>query len=120
MGNNSDPDAEKRRIIELYALVQLGLGHDLAPTTFTELAQIQASFHKQQDDLVLFLENGKIDKKQYLVMFNAALRAMMDQNKKLLGSKDFERIFGAAGDTPENLIDPDAFLNQNMSGPNIR
>jgi hypothetical protein len=117
MANQNDRDDEKVRLAELSALVELGLGTKLNVETFSKLAEIQFSLRQEQKKLATILQDGKITEKQYLGYFNSALSNAINQTQKLLGPDRFKAIFGEAGYQPEQLIDPEIFLNQQSHGP---
>jgi hypothetical protein len=102
---SSSPD-----LVELKALVKLGLGQPLDDTTFAKLAASQTELRAIQEQLADDLTQQKILPEQYLDRINAALSDAMTRNQALLGETRFRRIFGDAGYEPEKLVDREAFL----------
>jgi hypothetical protein len=96
--------------IELTALIEAKLGKQLDKQTFGRLLNEQRKFRRDQDELARQLENGKLDRFQYLELFNELLRRMIAHNREILGTANFHMMYGEAGDHPEGLVDPDVFL----------
>ena len=77
---SSSPD-----LVELKALVKLGLGQPLDDTTFAKLAASQTELRAIQEQLADDLTQQKILPEQYLDRINAALSDAMTRNQALLG-----------------------------------
>jgi len=104
-----EDDDEARRLIELRALVQFGLGYALDPPTFSALAEIQAKPRAKQMKLQTKQEAGNISREQYLSRVNAAMEQFERQGVALLGRRQYDAVFGDGGPS-ESIIDAEIFL----------
>jgi hypothetical protein len=112
MAKDDKKDEEACRLAELSALIEYKLGKPLDTPTFLKLASIQLSFWRYQEKLSNELSMAKFGEKEYLDYFNIAFKDTMTKMEHLLGSERFKFIFGDAGYRPEQMIDPEIFLNQ--------
>jgi len=95
---------------ELSALVKATLGDSIDERTVDALVHTQAAMKRGQAHLVHLLDTHEISPDDYLIRLNALLRMWMEHSEKLLGTERFHIIFGEAGDHPEDLIDVEAFF----------
>ena len=104
-------DNRNTRRAELQALVDSSLGPSYDRNKIAIIADLQEQLHQEQDKLVNQLDRQFINRRQYLEQFNAMLHRIYSQSEKVLGSQDFEKLFGAPLNQIEHMIDPDVFLS---------
>ena len=97
---------ETIRLMELAALVELGLGHPLDARTFNEVAAAQADLRLSQEQLEAQLDAGLISPEGYLGELNNALTTWARRCTDVLGARRFAAIFGEAGQHPEDMTVP--------------
>lgn len=112
--DDHDSDDEAVRLRELYALVQLGLGRALEPTTFRAIADRQAYMKREQAILAEQLESNKIAPEGYIDQLNRVLTSWADDTRGILGDKDFRAIFSESN--PGGLVDRETFLAHRNEG----
>jgi len=106
--SDQQDDEESVRLRELYALIQLGIGHALEPRTFRAIAKRQAHMRHQQEDLVAQLVTRQVDEDGYLSQLALILESWADDTRDLLGPDNFRAIFGDSD--PRGLVDRATFL----------
>jgi hypothetical protein len=103
-----DPDSTSRA--ELQALADASLGPHYDQNKIAAIINLQRMLHRDQDNLVLELDRQLISRNQYLERLNALLRRIYSECEKILGSQDFEKLFGAPLNQIDHMVDADVFL----------
>jgi len=103
-----DPNSSSRA--ELQALADASLGPQYDQTKIATIINLQQMLHREQEDLVRQLDRQFISRKQYLERLNVLLRRIYSQCEQILGSQDFEKLFGAPLNQIDHMVDPDVFL----------
>jgi hypothetical protein len=101
-------DEEAVRLKELYALVQLGLGHALDPVTFRAIADRQAYMRREQKRLAALLNMKQLGPDSYMNQLVLILESWADDTRGLLGPEQFRAIF--VDRDPGGIVDPETFL----------
>jgi hypothetical protein len=95
---------------ELQVLADTTLGPQYDQTKIAMVINLQQMLHREQDGLVRQLDQQFITRKQYLDRLNALLRRIYSECEKILGSQDFEKLFGAPLNQIGHMVDADVFL----------
>jgi hypothetical protein len=94
----------------LQALVRSTLGPRYDRGKSRNVAKVETWLHWRQDQLSYLLDVGQISATDYFNQTNDVLRQAMAEMKEVLGAADFYKVFGQAGDHPEDIHDLDTFL----------
>ncbi len=95
---------------ELQALADASLGVQYDQAKIAMIINLQQTLHQEQESLVRQFDGQFLSKKQYLERLNALLHRIYSECEKILGSQDFEKLFGAPLDQVVHMVDPDVFL----------
>lgn len=104
-------DGRADEIEELSALYEERVKRRLPGKVIRQLYTIQRELRGRQGDLAERLNRNEISREEYLNEFTAALRLAAENNRRVLGDKDFAMAYGEAGDFPEGFIDRPLFLS---------
>ena len=95
---------------EFQALAECNLGLDYDPEKIRRGASLQRDLQITRIELDRDLDAGRIKPDEFLVDFNGAIARIFAECERVLGEKDFERLFGASLEETKSLIDPSIFL----------
>ena len=98
------------REAEMLAMVDTFLGPDYDRESVRELLAWQSEMHYAQERLLTAYEHREISAERYVTEFNGVVGETFSMCEDLLGSKDFERLFGTTAADIGGLIDLDQFL----------
>ena len=99
--STSDPRSDLSQILHA------SLGHEVDSEIFERLADMQLRLQNEQRKLGLALITNQISREDYIAELQEILREARTVGVKLLGLKDFTKVFGDF--TVEQMVDPSAF-----------
>jgi hypothetical protein len=111
---NKFPDWQLRER-ELKALVDTYLGEDYDQKKARAVVGLHLCSQWEQDSLGLLLDDDALPPERYLIAFNTLAVSTAKICEQILGSKDFERLFGCTPDEAAGLINPEALLTDRKS-----
>lgn len=94
---------------ELQALVDTFLGENYDRKKFEQIAGLKKTMGQQHVVLCKCLDTEMITPEQYLDLFTALLKAIFRETKKVMGVRDYQKLFGKSSTLPM-LIDREVFL----------
>ena len=103
------------RQAEMLAMFRAFLGPDYDRAKARRVLGIQSSLHSLQERLLDTYEAKEISAEEYVDSFNEGSRQAFLQVEDVLGTFDFERLFGAGVSEAAGYIDRDAFLRAETS-----
>jgi hypothetical protein len=102
------PEEMERQEFQALADVSLGEGYD--PVKLAQVGQLRLGLRSEQARLVRQLGNRHISRLQYLNLLNELLTRTYSECAKILGTQDFEKLFGTPLNEVVNMVDRDLFL----------
>jgi hypothetical protein len=99
-GNNFD---------EMAAFFREQLPHPPSDKILHQLFEIEVDLRKKQINLAKQRRSREISDKEYAGRLTEALDFWKNETRRLLGEEDFDHVYGAAGHSPESIIDPANF-----------
>jgi len=75
-----------------------------------EIARVQENLHNKQERLSNELQAGGVSTEDYINTLNLLIGEAFAECRRILGPKDFKRLFGAAHTKRGNFVDRSAFL----------
>jgi len=100
---------------ELRTRFDVFLGSDYDPQKKESVVQLQSNLRREQKRLVQQLESDNLRPEQYVETLNRAINDVFAKCEDILGSTDFEKLFGAPRKRGVDLVAPATFL-QNFRG----
>ncbi len=97
---------------EFRALADCNLGPDYDNEKIERIANLQQKLQVMRIGLDKDLERKAIRPEVFLARFNTVIADIFSECERILGEKDFERLFGAPLNETKSLIDPGIFLQQ--------
>lgn len=94
---------------ELQTMVDVFVGENYDRKKFEQIAGLKKTMNQQQVVLCKCLDAGEISREQYLDLLTALLRAIFRETKRVMGARDYQKLFGTSG-IPPLLIDRELFL----------
>ena len=95
---------------ELEALAAVALGAQYDRSKLEAVIKLQQILQVEQGKLSRELSSGKISRPEYLRAFNNLALQIFAECDRILGSGDFEKLFGCRAKDAGNMIDPELFL----------
>ncbi len=95
---------------ELEALARVQLGEDYDPRKIAVVAERRNWWREQQQVATVRLERGDLTADKYVLILRDLTSEMAAQCEKVLGDRDFERLFGIPAKDAANLLTPPADL----------
>jgi hypothetical protein len=99
-------------IRELEALLEDRLSHPIDDRLLKKMFAAQTEFRKRQTELVSQLERNKLTADMYLSRLTSEMERLMEGYKELLGTNDFDMVYGEAGLNPGSIVDRNIFLGE--------
>lgn len=94
---------------ELQAMVDIFLGENYDRKKFEQIAGLKKTMGQQQVVLWKCLDTAMITREQYLDLFFALLKAIFRETKKVMGARDYQKLFGKSS-THAGLINKEVLL----------
>jgi hypothetical protein len=95
---------------ELEALARVQLGKDYDPRKIAVVAERRNWWREQQQVATARLRYGELTADKYLLILKEVTSEMAAQCEKVLGDRDFERLFGIPAKDAADLLTPPADL----------
>lgn len=103
----SPEDADRE---EFQALVDESLGAGYDEAKIAAVHNLRLGLRREQTRLAERLANTSLTHRQYLDQLNELLRRVYSECEKILGKRDFEKLFGAPLAEIDHMVDRDLFL----------
>src|SRR5271170_126323 len=100
---------------ELKALVDTYLGENYDRKKVRAVIGLHLCSQWEQDSLGLLLDEDELTPERYLNAFNTLAVSTAKICEQILGSEDFERLFGCTPDEAAGLINPETLLSDRKS-----
>ena len=102
-----DLEFSEREMLELFG-AQLGEEYDQKKVS--KVVDLHRRLQQARFYLGRELESGRTSKESFLTHFNDLVTLTFESCQEILGSEDFERLFGGSVDQVQHLIEPSIFL----------
>lgn len=103
-------DGGDLRSEELSTMFDLFLGKKYDERRKIEIARVQKDLHNKQERLAREFHTGDLNAKQYINSLNPLIGEAFAECRRILGPKDFEKLFGASYMKEKDFVDRSAFL----------
>jgi hypothetical protein len=100
---------------ELKALVDTYLGENYDQKKVRAVIGVHLCSQWEQDSLGVLLDEDAMTAERYLNAFNTLAVSTAKICEQILGSEDFERLFGCTPDEAAGLINPETLLSERKS-----
>lgn len=98
-------EQESRALQELQALFDKCFGPSVYDRhKIADVAEYQRNFRERRHELAAKLAKHEIGPEQFAVLIKGAIKDTADECERVLGSADFERVFGVSSESAANLI----------------
>jgi len=103
-------DAGDLRSEELSTMFDLFLGETYDKARKVEITRVQADLHNKQELLANRFRAGDLNADEYMNSLNSLIGEEFEECRRILGSKDFKRLFGASYTKEKDFVDRSVFL----------
>lgn len=99
---------------ELALLLESRVEHKIAPSDLEQLFEAQTQLREKQRELADELKRDQIPREYYYRSLNEAFDHFMYISREILGSEDFEKIYGSEEWDVRGIIDPEIFFAEDI------
>jgi hypothetical protein len=103
-------DGGDLRSEELSTMFDLFLGKTYDERRKIEIARVQKDLHNKQEHLAKEFHAGELNAEQYFNSLSPLIGEAFAECRRILGPKDFRRLFGASHTKEKDIADRSAFL----------
>lgn len=106
----SEGESMDTRHAEFQAMAEVFLGRDYDRAKLQQVENLQILLREQQASLLLLYEAQKLSPEKYVDAVNALIASTFAKCEKIIGEKDFVKLFGAPRRELGGFIDKQIFL----------
>ena len=103
-------DGGDMRSEELSTMFDLFLGKTYDERRKIEIARVQKNLHNKQERLAKEFHAGDLKAEEYIDSLNSLIGGTFAECRRILGPKDFKRLFGVTHTKEKDFVDRSAFL----------